>query len=1156
MKILRFLLTAICFLMSSQTLFAWNNGDEFTVNGFTYHIIDVEQATVALYSTTKTGEVTIPATVFDGKDQTFTVVSVGASQVKYKPWTGVTSVSLPNTIKSIGEYAFKGSFIKTLNLPASLEEISIYFNYQSPSTLESFTVDSSNPYYEAVNGILYTKGKKALVVYPKGNKAHQGGTFSIPNGVTEIAPNAFVFAKFTTLSIPASVSMIGLGGSWTIMSGAPNTPVAYGVLFGSLVQNITVNSSNNAFKSNDGVLLTKDGKKLVLYPPKKTTGVATIPNGVKEILPFAMTRGSFTSLNLNQVEILYVRSIFQCNSMTTISVPATFKTYEPDAVCYCTSFSSFTVSSSNSNYKALDGVLFSADGKVLVAYPMAKTGDTFPIPNTTTEIAYRAFQHSAITSINIPKNVTLISTEAFKDSKSLSTVTFESNSSLKAIGQSAFRLCPIVNITLPASLDTLGVTSFSQCTSLKTVTIESGSQLKVICPEAFEGCADLESFTFANTSVLDSIGYRAFADTKLAAFTIPSTVKTIGESAFNGCRQLAKVTFPADNVSVLYTIGAGAFANSAFTLTRIPSSVKTIGREAFWNVKTAETINLSANIESISTEAFKGCYSLTALDVDKKNPNFSSIDGFLLSRDKKTLMICPPGKAQNSSYVLLPPSLTRIGDYAFYENSKLKSVVIPAKVTSLGKRAFGLCTALNRLVMLCDNPISGDSIAQKLNESTFDDGLTTPTDRRANITLSVRKDKLYDYFGDEYYLNFKSFTPSFDYAGGEYMELDTKKHMFVAPKNNDNTFVIPTSWGATNPDRVVAIADYAFENASSGIKEVVGPLYLEYIGAKAFMTNPAANSSSIENVFLLNGDYQGNKFTNSTYATTRFELDETGHDYSEFAPTTKVFLKKNVFHSTAFLFSSKRYLLDVKTSLGETVRTATPQMFDYRIPFQVNSTYSTFCREFPTDFSEFNFSSRKPDLLNVIAFTAGRYLKKQRLNGEQVNVIQMTSINEGKDGDGVVIPANTGVVIKTTDGKTPEDYFYQIYEDPTFETYFNEYDEATVVRGIVKRSQTVQPTEGNLVNFILSGDRVHRMTVAREIPVHRSYLQVLRGDLQDGAATIMKFFEGDDEELLSTGLETFEQAVGNDVIYDLQGLPVRQPRKGVYIKNGKKIVVK
>ena len=1151
MKILRFLLTAICFLMSSQTLFAWNNGDEFTIDGFTYYIIDVEQATVALYSTTKTGAVTIPATVFDGTDMTFTVIKIGGTDTEKVNFGGMTAVTLPNTIEYLDTRAFAGSSLTTLHLPASVKSVTATwfigmwweqrFGHHLPNTLKSITVDAANPYFEAADGVLYTKGKKALICYPK---AKTGTTFNVPDGVEEIWGCAFSWGntQLTTINIPASVKKI--------------SELAYSFAYADNLTAINVNSGNRYYSSIDGVLFNKAKTRLVCYPRAKNTGRSyTVPNGCTEIASHAFFSSKNTSINLNQVKTLEYRAFYD-SKIASVLISNSIESIDPNSF-ESSKIATFSVEASSTRYSAVDGVLFSSDRKVLICYPPARANTSYTVPEGTEIIGDAGIAYNSnLQTLNIAASVDSIGVWGMRGCSNLTKIFFPTNSKLRTIGRNVFWSCTVLQeIAFPASLESINGLLGHVIPSLQKVTFAAGSRLKGLT-NTFANLSSLEEVTFLGSSMLETIGSETFYNTSLKKFTIPETVKTIDLRAFADCPSLTSVTFPSDNVSKLETIGPGAFANTAFTLTRIPSSVKTIGREAFWNVKTAETINLSANIESISTEAFKGCYSLTALNVDKKNPNFSSIDGFLLSRDKKTLMICPPGKAQSSSYVLLPPSLTRIGDYAFYENSKLKSVVIPAKVTSLGKRAFGLCTALNRLVMLCDNPISGDSIAQKLNETTFDDGLTTPTDRRANITLSVRQDKLYDYFDDEFYLNFKSFTPSFDYAGGEFMELDTKKHMFVAPKNDDNTFVIPTSWGTTNPDRVVAIADYAFENASSSIKEVVGPLYLEYIGAKAFMTNPAANSSSIENVFLLNGDYQGNKFTNSTYATTRFELDETGHDYSEFAPTTKVFLKKNVFHSTAFLFSSKRYLLDVKTSLGETVRTATPQMFDYRIPFQVNSTYSTFCREFPTDFSEFNFSSRKPDLLNVIAFTAGRYLKKQWQNGEQVNVIQMTSINEGKDGDGVVIPANTGVVIKTTDGKTPEDYFYQIYEDPTFETYFNEYDEATVVRGIVKRSQTVQPTEGNLVNFILSGDRVHRMTVAREIPVHRSYLQVLRGDLQDGAATIMKFFEGDDEELLSTGLETFEQAVGNDVIYDLQGLPVRQPRKGVYIKNGKKIVVK
>ena len=54
------------------------------------------------------------------------------------------------------------------------------------------------------------------------------------------------------------------------------------------------------------------------------------------------------------------------------------------------------------------------------------------------------------------------------------------------------------------------------------------------------------------------------------------------------------------------------------------------------------------------------------------------------------MAIFPPGKA-NDRFTLLPPSITKIGDYAFFECKELKNVVIPNLVEAIGERSFDGC---------------------------------------------------------------------------------------------------------------------------------------------------------------------------------------------------------------------------------------------------------------------------------------------------------------------------------------------------------------------------------------------------------------------------------------------------------------------------------
>ena len=1128
-----------------KTLLAWNNGDRFTVDGIAYYVLNVKEQTVAAYSTTKTGALTIPATVFDGKDQTFTVVQIGGLSTNSAGFVGVTSFTLPNSIKFIALQAFNGSQITTLHLPASVTNIVSTFGYHLPTTLASITVDAANPNFEAANGVLYTKGKKALICYPA---AKSGDTFSVSNGVEEVWVNAFMHNSYLkTINIPASVKTIQ-EGSYSISSAANLTTV-------------NVHTSNANYVSIDGVVFSKDKTRLIYYPMAKNAGGSyTVPTTCTEIVQLAFYRAKIKSIDLANVETIG-KLAFYTSALTSVTLGA--KTKSLNNPFESAPLASVGVASGNPYFTVVGGVLFSKDQKTLVLYPSHKAGTEYAIPNGTEVIGNSAFTGNRyIETLNVAASVSKVEQWSFRRMASLKNLNFPVNSKITVLTDNFLWESPrIEGLALPASLTSLGYISHSNLPNLRKITVADGSQLKTIGRLFGDQSAvfSLEEFTFLGSSVLETIGTSAFRNTKLKSFTIPATVTTIGESAFNGCKNLTNVTFPADNVSKLETIGPGAFANTAFKLTRIPPSVKTIGREAFWNVKTASSIAISAQTDSISPEAFKGCYALKFLNVDRTNMKYSSIDGQLLTKDKETLVLFPPGKA-NSQFTLLAPSIRTIGDYAFYANDNLTNVTIPNKVTRIGKRSFGLCPNLNTVTFLCDEMIDPANIRQLLNESTFDDGLTTATDRRKNIAIHVRRNQLGNYQTNDFYKKFKSINPSFVSGDAEYIAVSDNAVDLLSTTSTDYTYTLPKSvTSGSKAYNVKLIGDYAFQNAAADIKEVVVPGDMEYIGAKAFMTDIDGNGSTVESIFLINGNVNA-----ETFSTTRFELDDTGNDYSEFAASTKVYVKKRVFNSAAFGNAVARYTSDATTHLGTPVRPATPNMFDYKIPgINLTKTYGTFAREFDVDLADYfaEYGAGK-----VYAFTSApdQTIYEGRGDGSEPGTwyIKMYSINEDQNGDGTYIPAYTGVMLKSMGGAaTPTEaaangaFYYTIGDSTTVNT-----NVSSVLVGVTVRNREVKDTNKDI--YVMSGGLfkpLNGQTVA-SFPVHKAYLQLpssqYPGSNTSGAKLVFLF----DDVLteidafgIDGGLKTKDDG---GPVYDLQGRRVNAPQKGIYIKNGKKMVVK
>lgn len=109
-------------LLVPQMLFAYVNGDRLTIDNITYQVLDANKHTVSVEIVKKAGKVVIPSTVFDGKDVTFTVVQIayGYDNVNKTNFSDVTEITIPNTVTKLGYYAFYGSKITKLHIPASV----------------------------------------------------------------------------------------------------------------------------------------------------------------------------------------------------------------------------------------------------------------------------------------------------------------------------------------------------------------------------------------------------------------------------------------------------------------------------------------------------------------------------------------------------------------------------------------------------------------------------------------------------------------------------------------------------------------------------------------------------------------------------------------------------------------------------------------------------------------------------------------------------------------------------------------------------------------------------------------------------------------------------------------------------------------------------
>ncbi len=110
--------------------------------------------------------------------------------------SGLTAITLPDSLKRIGNSEFYQTNISEITIPASVQEIGDRA-FAGCKTITSVKVDKDNPYYTDVDGVLYSKDMTELIYCPKRNDS----SFKVPVSVTKIASFAFADADISELTI-------------------------------------------------------------------------------------------------------------------------------------------------------------------------------------------------------------------------------------------------------------------------------------------------------------------------------------------------------------------------------------------------------------------------------------------------------------------------------------------------------------------------------------------------------------------------------------------------------------------------------------------------------------------------------------------------------------------------------------------------------------------------------------------------------------------------------------------------------------------------------------------------------------------------------------------------------------------------------------------
>ena len=261
------------------------------------------------------------------------------------------------------------------------------------------------------------------------------------------------------------------------------------------------------------------------------------------------------------------------------------------------------------------------------------------------------------------------------------------------------------------------------------------------------------------------------------SLTLPSTlydmpVLGISDDCFSG--SVVKSVEIPDGYT---TIGQRAFYNSSLTEVNIPSTIESIGIMAFSNCSALSNVEISADcaLTFIPYAAFQNCTALKSFEIPDSVATISANAFF--------------GTGLTS--VVMPDSVTAIGDYVFSNCADLAAVELSNSITALPRYAFSNCTSLSE-IFLSDNITSiGEGCFYPNDTITINcfDGSYVDEYCKENSIETVTEEKLFGDVNNDGDVNILDVTLIQKYRIGKY-EIGSNKARLLADVNCDNEITI------------------------------------------------------------------------------------------------------------------------------------------------------------------------------------------------------------------------------------------------------------------------------------------------------------------------------------------------------------------------------
>lgn len=713
---------ALAFLMVGLRLYA----NDTLIDGM-YYTLDANTQTATLTSATDNTVTTllVPSAV-DYNGITYTVTQISGQAFADCPL--LQSLAIPSSVKTISSYRgclYGCNSLKNLTLQDGGTPLTFNDKIYSNITLESLYLGRNIIYNGDPNyGNVFAYSKSTL------------SSVTIGANVTVLNDNLFdSFENLTLVELPHVKTI----GKECFKNCSKLTTLTLGDALDSLKESAfsgCTNLTNLQFPST--IKYIGDN---AFYNCSSITSASFPANCTLDHIGAEAFKGcvALTAFKCPEAVSFIGRSAFQdCKKLVTVSLGKQLSKIE---------VSTFEDDVALSDMTVPEGIVEIGD----YAFSGCTGITSYSLPSTLQTIGnYVFYENSGLVRLNIPGNVTTIGKRCFVDCPSLAILSFDDGTTNLKVDDDvqntynsyygwsyrhdAFQDCPLRRVHI--GRDIYG-TDFHNRTTLKRVTF--GDDVTYLADSLFKGCSALTSVSLPKK--LKTIRTHVFAQcSSLTSINFPGSVENIGRNSFDDCTSITSVTFEDGNTSCSAN---GFFYDSPLQSIYVGRNLQygSLNMHSkdyyspFHNIKTLVdvTFSQSGNVTMVYRDLLRGCSSVTAMALPHSLQTIGERAFSEMSRLKDIVVYdsvtmigynCFANDTAMST-ARLSDNLTTMEAGLFYNCSKLDGFAIPKSVTAVKDSVFEQCASLSSITFPVAVSQVGNNVFNKcssLKEVYFDDG--------------------------------------------------------------------------------------------------------------------------------------------------------------------------------------------------------------------------------------------------------------------------------------------------------------------------------------------------------------------------------------------------------------------------------------------------